>query len=145
VRDPRERLNREILGASVLGPRRLTGPSERLEVVRPRLVTVPNRDGGRQVKERAYRNQVDAGPNAPKLIRLIRHPYVLEQGTPVRSGDGSQRVRTQWLRPESARLIREARSDRILPSWPKATGEGRAIPVRPRVSAEAWLTSRATE
>jgi len=139
VRDPRQRLGREVLGESVLVPRRMLDKVLRKEVVRECMVTLPDRNRGRVVIERPYAHIPEPGPNAPKLIRLIRNPATQELGRPVRNTDISRRTATQWMKPESARLVREALASRELPTRPKPTRERVGAPARPRVSVEAWL------
>lgn len=82
--DPRRRLDRPLPGARVTEERalRLHLGEERPE----RAVPVPPRDQQalRTVTTRASRQRVNAGPNAPQLIRLIRHPYALATTRPAR-------------------------------------------------------------
>jgi hypothetical protein len=139
VRDPRRRLDRELLGESVLAPRPMHDKVVRKELVAERTVKVPERSGGRVGKARPYRHIPEAGPNAPKLIRLIRNPVSLELARPVPNKEIPRRTPTEWLKPESARLVREALSGREKPGWPKPTREKTCAPSRPRASASAWL------
>ncbi len=112
---------------------------QRPELVRPRQVAIPDRSGGRVGKVRGYAHVPEPGPNAPKLIRLIRNPISQELGRPVRGPDTRRRTKTEWMKPESAKMVREALSSRGRIDWPRVTNDDRTLPSRPRVSAEAWL------
>ena len=112
----------------------------REEILPPRAVTVPDRARGREVKIRDYAHIPEPGPNAPKLIRLIRNPVSQELARPVRNTDIPRRTATEWVKPESARMVREALAQRGRPSWPKATRTVIAAPQRTRLSADAWLS-----
>lgn len=127
------------MGESVLGPRRMLTSVVRQEVVRERTVTVPERTGGRIRKTRSYTGIVEPGPNAPKLIRLIRTPVGQELARPVRQKDASSRSDTEWMKPESAKLVREALSGRERQPWARPTREPTGILTQPRPSADAWL------
>ena len=67
----------------MLVPREIIRRTERLEVVRPRTVSVPERKERRAHSTRTTRKLVEAGPNAPQLKRLIQHPYRQELSRPV--------------------------------------------------------------
>ena len=139
MRDPRHRLSREVLGDSVLGPRRMLVKVRRPELVRPRLVAVPDRTTRQVLGERPYSHIPDPGPNAPKLIRLIRNPVSQELGHHVRNKDMQRRFKTEWLKPESAKMVREALLDRERPPCTRARRDRPGDLDRPRASAEAWL------
>jgi len=139
VRDPRRRLDRELLGESVLAPRPMLDKVLRKELVRERTVKVPERTGGRVGIARPYRHIPEPGPNAPKLIRLIRTPVSQELARPVPNKEIPRRTATEWMKPDSARLVREALSGREKPEWPKPTRAWTGIPTRPRPSVSAWL------
>lgn len=139
MRDPRRRLKRELLGESVLAPRRMLGKILRRELVRESTVTVPERSGGRVGKARHYRHIPEPGPNAPKLIRLIRNPVSQELARPLPNKTIPRRATTEWMKPESARLVREALSGRERPEWPKPTRDRTGAPPRPRAPLSAWL------
>ena len=141
MRDPRERLDREVLGDSVLGPRKMLVKAIRENVVPERIVTVPERTGGRVVQIRSYRHVPEPGPNAPKLIRLIRTPVQQELARPLPLKGIQRRAATEWMKPDSARMVREALAGRERATWPKATRESARVPDRPRLSAAAWLES----
>lgn len=84
--DPRHRLSRPIPGEHVGEYLSDSGSStERAwERDRPleRPCPVPARDSGdvRQVKVKMTTRVAEARPNAPLLIRLVRHPYALDLG-----------------------------------------------------------------
>ncbi len=137
--DPTFRLNRLILGESMLVPREIVRKTERLEVVKPRKVQLREPRDMREHSIRNSRNIVEAGPNAPKLIRLIRHPYAEEVTRPQRG--------EPWRQPLEARVapdpfgadVRAAMQDGQRPRWPRATREENGMPQRPRVSSLSWF------
>jgi hypothetical protein len=136
--DPTFRLNRLILGESMLVPREIVRKTERLEVVKPRTMQVREPRTMREHAIRNSRNTVEAGPNAPKLIRLIRHPYAETVTRPQRG--------EPWRQPLEPRVdlvpfgadVRAAFQDAQRPRWPRATRELAGMPERPRVSLLSW-------
>jgi hypothetical protein len=128
------------LGESVLAPRRMLGQVARVEVLKPRLVKNPERTQGRSLKTRRYRHLVEAGPNAPKLIRLIRNPVSQDLGRMRSAKSTTRRSKTEWLRPNSAQMVREARQGRGIEARPRPTRVASGVPTRPqRTSIDAWL------
>ncbi len=82
--DPRRRLDRPLPGARITDERTL-----RLHVSEDRPAPpcpVPARDEKELLKidTRPSRKKVEAGPNAPQLIRLVRYPFALATGRPKR-------------------------------------------------------------
>jgi len=136
--DPTFRLNRLILGESMLVPREIVKKTERLEVVKPRTMQMREPRDMREHAVRNSRNTVEAGPNVPKLIRLIRHPYAETVTRPQRG--------TPWRLPRETRLevdpfgadVRAAFQEAQRPRWPRATREEAGMPDRPRVSSLSW-------
>ena len=112
----------------------------RADVVRERTVVVPERSHGRVRTTRCYTGIVDPGPNAPKLIRLIRNPVSQELARPVPNKDIPRRTATQWLKPESAMLVKQALAGRERADWPKPTREPIGSLTLPRITADAWLS-----
>jgi hypothetical protein len=133
--DPTFRLNRLILGESMLVPREIVKKTERLEVVKPRIVQLREPRDVRQHGIRNSRNIVEAGPNAPKLIRLIRHPYT-ETVTRPQRGKPWREPREPRIAPEPfGSEVRAAFREGQRPRWPRATREEKGMPERPRVSS----------
>ena len=139
------RLNRLILGESMLVPREIVQRTERLEVVKPRLVEIPERKQGRNQSVRTTRKIVDAGPNAPQLKRLIQAPYTQELSRP--------KVGEPWRLPLEPPLtiepfgstVRLAFADSQRPRWPRATRTTSGLPVRSRPTVQAFLDSGAAD
>ena len=129
------RLNRLILGESMLVPRTIVKKTERLEVVKPRKVQLRDVREVREHGIRKTRNIVEAGPNAPKLIRLIRHPYA-ETVTRPQRGDPWRQPRDERLAPEPfGKDVRAAFDEARRPRWPRATRAESGLPERVRVSS----------
>ncbi|MBM4392942.1 MAG: hypothetical protein FJ090_17590 [Deltaproteobacteria bacterium] len=82
--DPRRRLDRPLPGARITEERTL-----RIHVSESRPLPpcpVPARDEKELSKldTRPSRKKVEAGPNAPQLIRLVRYPFALSTVRPTR-------------------------------------------------------------
>ncbi len=128
------RLNRLILGESMLVPRAIVRKTERLEVVKPRKVQIREARELRKHGTKKTRKIVEAGPNAPKLIRLIRHPYA-ETVTKPKRGEPWRQPLEQRIAPEPfGTTVRHAFDDARLPRWPRATRAKSGLPKRIRVS-----------
>ena len=128
------RLNRLILGESVLVPREIVRKTERLEVVKPHKVQLREQREIREHGVRQNRNIVEPGPNAPKLIRLVRHPYTQDVTRP-KAGDPWRQPRTERRVSESfGEAVRAAFADGQRPRWPKVTRAEAGLPNRLRVS-----------
>jgi hypothetical protein len=83
---PHDRLERPLLGQGLGRVRpEMVKLFQRRKRESRRLVQVsePRKHRGSEV--RSLSPQIEATPNAPQLIRLIRHPYRLDQGTFVRA------------------------------------------------------------
>ena len=128
------RLNRLILGESMLVPRSIVKKTERLEVVKPRKVQIREARELRQHGTKKTRNIVEAGPNAPKLIRLIRHPYAETVTTPKRGEPWRQPLEERVAPDPFGTEVRHAFNDARLPRWPRATRAFSGLPERVRVS-----------
>ena len=139
--DPRYRLHRVVLGDSVLAPRSSADRLKRPEMIRPRLVSVPDRQPQRKWKSRTTRRIASAETNAPKLIRLIRTPYRLDRGSPKRVDDGLKREPRDESRPPHGKDVRATMGENRRSSWPRATRDGPTLPIRPRGSLDSWLAS----
>jgi hypothetical protein len=137
--DPRYRLNRTIIGESMLVPRSTTERLNRLEVVKPRKVQLREAKSLPEHKVRETRRVVEAGPNSPKLIRLVRHPYTQEVTRPKAGKPWRQSHRMNWERESYVTEFSSALADGQLVRWPKVTREGKLLEDRPRLSATAWL------
>jgi len=143
VYDPRYRLQRVVLGDSVLTPRVMSSRLERPEMVRERLVSVPDRDHHRVHKTRTTQNIATAEPNAPKLIRLIRTPYALERSGPKRVDDHLKREARAESRRPHGEDVRATMGESRVPRLQRVTRDGSIFERRPRVSIDDWLTSPA--
>jgi hypothetical protein len=137
--DPRYRLNRTIIGESMLVPRSTEERLKRLEVVKPRRVKIREAKSLPEHKVRETRRVVEAGPNSPKLIRLVRHPYTQEVTRPKAGKPWRQSHRLDWERVSYTVEFSAALEEARLVRWPKVTREGKLLEARPRVSATAWL------
>jgi hypothetical protein len=137
--DPRRRLGRVILGESVLAPRLSHALTARRDPIPPPRLKVFEPKTTRAHKVRAYREIVEAGPNAPKLNRLIRRRYAEECVRPQRQP--SWRLTFEDRTPPTlSGRVRAALDARQPPErWPRATRECSGIPKRPRIDADAWL------
>lgn len=84
--DPRHRLSRPIPGEHVgeylSAPESSTERAWERDRALDRPCPVPARDSGdvRQVKVKMTTRVAETRPNAPLLIRLVRHPYALDLG-----------------------------------------------------------------
>lgn len=137
--DPTFRLNRLILGESLLVPREIVRRTERLEVVKPRKVQLREPRDVREHAIRNSRNTVEAGPNAPKMIRLIRHPYAETVTRPQRGEPWRQPLDPRVTPDPFGADVRAAFEDGKRPRWPRATRAKAGMPRRPRVSALSWF------
>ena len=137
--DPRQRLDRAILGESVLTPRLSHGLIARRDPIPPSRVKVFEPKTTRTHSVRTYREIIEAGPNAPKLNRLIRRRYAEECVRPQRQA--SWRLTFEDRTPPTlSGRVREALDAHKPPErWPRATRESSGIPKRPRIDADAWL------
>ena len=128
------RLNRLILGESMLVPREIVKKTERLDVIKPCKVQIREQREIREHGVRTIRNIVDPGPNAPKLIRLIRHPYAQEVTRP-QPGQPWRQPRTTAMKLEPfGETVREAFKDSQRVRWPRATRSESGLPKRARIS-----------
>ena len=133
------RLNRTILGESMLVPREIVKRTERLDVVKPRKVKLPDPREVRTHSVRPSRAVVEAGPNAPQLKRLIQHPYTQELTRP--------RAGKPWRKPLEPRTtpepfgaeVRAAFEEGERPRWPRATREVVGFSERERLSVDEYL------
>ena len=143
--NPTFRLNRLILGESLLVPREILRRTERLEVVRPRTVTVPERKERRTHSIRDSRKLADAGPNAPQLKRLIQYPYRQDVVRPV-AGEPWRVPLEPPLAPEAfGASVRAAFDAGRRPRWPKATRAEPGLPSRIRPTVQEFLESGACD
>ena len=133
------RLNRLILGESMLVPRSIAKKTERLEVVKPRKVQIREARELRKHGTKKTRKLVEAGPNAPKLIRLIRHPYAETVTTPKRGEPWRQPLEERVTPEPFGTAVRNALHDSRLPRWPRATRDSAGLPQRIRVSTISFV------
>jgi hypothetical protein len=123
----------------MLVPRSTEERLKRLEVVKPRRVKIREAKSLPEHKVRETRRVVEAGPNSPKLIRLVRHPYTQEVTRPKAGKPWRQSHRLDWERVSYTVEFSAALEEARLVRWPKVTREGKLLEARPRVSATAWL------
>ncbi len=128
------RLNRLILGESVLVPRQIVRKTERLEVVKPRKVQLREEREIREHGVRRNRNIVEPSPNAPKLIRLVRHPYTQEVTRPKAGEPWRQPRADRDVSERFGEAVRAAFAEGARPRWPKATRAESGLPRRLRMS-----------
>ena len=143
--DPRYRLRRPALGESMHAPRPTPGRVGRPEVIRERLVTIPERGEHRSYDTRHTTHTKEPEPNAPQLIRLIRTPYKLEVTRPGRVDDG--RVGPDFDRswePHGASVRAEFGRARVQ-KLPRPTREGPFLKPRERATAAAWLNDASAD
>ena len=133
------RLNRLILGESMLVPREIVRRTERLEVVRPRRVQIRDPKELRTHSVRSSRNVIEAGPNAPQLKRLIQHPYAQELSRPKAGKPWRKRVESPVSPEPFGAEVRAAFEAGERPRWPKATRELVGLPKRDLPSIDAFL------
>ena len=144
--DPRLRLQRTLPGERLHEipemADRLCGRGEwqdRKDPVPPREYTV------RTGQVRASLRRVEAGPNAPKLIRLIQHPYALD--TDRCRADASRRRPERFQVHEVVRVpfglaLRDALADGVRAPFPRPTKLHPQL-VRPRrLPLADWLRGR---
>ena len=91
---------------------------------------------------RALRIGIEAGPNAPQMIRLIRQPYGLQPGG-LRREPAAARARVE-LRParEPREGMSQARAAAERDPWPRASAARYRGMARPRpglVDWSAWI------
>ena len=133
------RLNRTILGESMLVPREIVKRTERLDVVKPRRVSLPDPREVRTHSVRSSRKIVEAGPNAPQLKRLIQHPYAQEVVRP-RAGEPLRSPLERRMAPEPfGAEVRAAFEEGERPRWPRATREVVGFTQRRRLSVDEYL------
>ena len=139
------RLNRVILGESMLVPREIIHRTQRLDVVRPRLVDIPDPKAIRTHSVRASRNLVEAGPNAPQLKRLIQHPYTQELSRPKPGKPWRQPLTPPVALEPFGSQVRAAFEAGERPRWPQATREYVGLPHRDRPSLDVYLAGEVTD
>ncbi len=89
---------------------------------------------------RNIRRLVDPSPNAPQMIRLIRHPYGLMPGG-MKRAEGFGRVRVEKRAPLRAEdAFKAALADHVLPTWPSPSEARPRREARPRLSGLDWST-----
>ena len=133
------RLNRTILGESMLVPREIVKRTERLDVVKPRKVKLPDPREVRTHSVRSSRNIVEAGPNAPQLKRLIQHPYAQEVVRP-KAGEALRSPLERRMAPDPfGAEVRAAFKEGERPRWPRATRKDVGFPKRRRLSVDEYL------
>jgi hypothetical protein len=137
-----ERLNRPLLGQGMGRVRsHMTRLLSRREREVKRIVDIPSPREPRGSSVRMLRARTEAAPNAPQLIRILRHPYRLDLGYFKR-----RRAESRGM------VIREARQgfrlelEKLLHS-PKRVEVFRPVQTRPRLthrlrpSIDAWLAT----
>lgn len=139
------RLNRLILGESMLVPREIVKRTERLEVVKPRLVQGREPRDVRTHEIRASRNVVEAGPNAPQLKRLIQHPYTQELSRPKAGKPWRQPLEPPMSLEPFGSGVRAAFEEGERPRWPKVTRDRVGLPHRERPSLAEYLATEVTD
>ncbi len=143
VGDPRLRLFRHVVGARLHHtPEIVWRVRARAEWEDPKS-PVPERDYSLRTGDtRPLKKKADPSPNAPKLIRLIQHPFALEPGRPTRDDSKGRperiRVSDQQREPFGVALA-DALQQGHRPRWPNATAVHPRHVVRARPSAAAWL------
>jgi hypothetical protein len=102
--DPRTRLQRRLPGARLRGEDDYLPACFAREVTEERREVVPPRDRREllTLTVRRTRRLAEAAPNAPLLIRIVRHPYALHPG-------GRRRIR--WLEQPEAFARVDARAE----------------------------------
>ena len=138
--DPRYRLRRLAMGETVHAPRVTAIRLARPEVVRARTVTVPERGEARTRKIRFTRRVADPSPNAPKLIRLIRTPFVEDVARPRRVGAGRLLAVRERHREPHGCMVRELMGEPRVPRNARPTRDVPLLAQRSRLSATEWLT-----
>lgn len=126
-----ERLSRPLVGERQHGYSRLvlalTARSDR-KVIEPRNSMVPKEVPWSKKPRKLY-PRVEAAPNAPQLIRLVRTPYALHMGYPKR-----ERYRERLPRLQAHELsqppMRSAQGERVDMSF-ASPAEVRELPVAP--------------
>ena len=137
---PHERLDRHVIGQG-LGA--VAPKTERLFERQQRscgpVIELPEPRSPREGKVRLARPKVEAGPNSPLLVRLIRHPYALDrvafkhQAVPVRGV--TQREIRRGYREELESALRAPR----LEPWARPTDCRFRCEPRIRPSVADWL------
>ncbi|MEC7948927.1 MAG: hypothetical protein VX265_15265 [Myxococcota bacterium] len=136
--DPRARLYRPIPGEPLhalptAADRALGWDRERCV----RAVEIAAHKEPRARNVRPTHNTREPGAYAPKLIRLVRHPYALEAGYFARRSAGD-RARPEARERVSFTEATRRRTEPRLPFPKPSEARMRAAP-RPRPSADAWL------
>lgn len=114
-----------------------------------RPLPVPQRERAvRSGQVRASSRKVEAGPNAPQLIRLVQHPFVLETTRPRRDPERGRPARThlsELVREPIGQALRQGLADaRREPSTrPTSLHPDLRRPVRPGVAQ--WLGAAGRE
>ena len=138
--NPNDRLNRHLIGQGIGAIRpdteRLFERSE-LDVGSKIELPAPRAHRGSDVRK--VRPGVEAGPNAPLLVRLVRTPFRLDPGFFQRKAAPSRRLEAQ-----EARAGYRAELDQVLqrtrrPDWPRPTDSRYRLEPRARVTLDGWL------
>ena len=115
---------------------------DRLAVREPAVV-LPDHDRPERFAVRACRKRIEPRPNAPQLIRLVRHPFQLERGYFQRA----RRTDFSLVRPERVSVAEQVDAARRRPerqTFPRPTEVHPPLPrwgASERPPASAWLDS----
>ena len=141
--NPTFRLNRLILGETLLVEREIMVRTRRIEVVKPRTIQAWEPKRLPKHETRVSRNTVEAGPNAPQLKRLIQYPYAQSTTHPRAGKPWRQLLKSTAIdvAPASA-AVRDAMKEGQRPRWPKATRTVSGPQPRPRPTVADFLSQR---
>ena len=136
------RLKRRIIGERLHRARQI---EERAEERQARegapIIELPERYSGMTFAVRPIRRRANPEPNAPQLIRLVRHPFVLDRGYFRR-----QKLTDFSLARAQRRPYREgfeaAMEKAQRPAFPKPTEARTRLQPRERVSVDVWLAGK---
>lgn len=137
--DPRHRLYRPVLGERALEAR----PVVLRVAARDR--DIQRRDPVSQHKEpivyktRRLHPRVEAEPNAPQLIRLVRTPFQLDRSYPKRVSSGDRARLEKRERINVAATVSKLRAGNRREPFPKPTDCHPPITRPARLPLSAWL------
>lgn len=139
--DPRQRLfSHWIPGESFHEEPEYVGRLMGRAVVEQRKDPVAKHREPVEYKVRRRRVRLEAGPNAPQLMRVWRNPYEQELDYFRRRRSGERARPAKRERINVAATLRSARRQER-PKFPKPTDCHPPLMSRPRPSAAAWLGS----
>ena len=137
-------LKRPFVGERLHRERALLTRAEKREEIRPPTIELPDHGRPEWFGVRKASVRVEARPNAPQLIRLVRHPFTVT-AAPFQRQALEQLSLARPERETVAAMVGAAREKVEREPLPRPTDVHPPLEQRSRPSAAAWLAARAAE